>query len=157
MASLREKMREKPWIGWIVAGVLLAVAVALYFRGSIGDRGAYNPERMQEFVTIRYSDTGDEERLRRGTFEKRLRSEAAGLIDPAKGLINPKTQQPTGFLVDTRGWEETVARINEERKKLGSESAVTSRRRPDAPTELPPGLPPATEQPTATAPPTDPK
>jgi hypothetical protein len=158
MSSLREKMQEKPWIGWVVASVLLVVAVALFFRGSFAEKGAYNPERMREFVTIRYSDTGDEEKLRRGAFEKRLRSESSGLLDLSKGLLNPKTQQATGFLVDTEGWSETVNRINAERKRLGTEAAENSRRRPDAPTQLPAGFPPATEQPPAPpAAPADPK
>lgn len=152
MPSIREQLQKKPWLGWALAGVLMCLAVLLYFRNS-QSKGAYSPERMQEFVTIRYSDTGDEERIRRGAFEQRLRLEVQGLLDPSKGLVNPKTQQPTGFLVDTQGWDETVARINAERKRLGTDGNSAGRARPDAIQQLPAGLPPATEQPATTTPP----
>lgn len=127
MASVREALRSKPWIGWAVALVLFGISAFLIIRGN-RPRGAYSPERLREVVTIRYSDTGDEETMGRGDFERRLRLESSGVIDPGKGLTNPKTQQPTGFLIDAEGWKSTVDRINAERAKLGSTGATRSAR-----------------------------
>ena len=55
----------------------------------------------------------------RGRFEKELRMRG-GDLDPSKGLINPKTNQPTGFLFDKKEWEETVARLKGERDAVRS-------------------------------------
>lgn len=129
MASLRETLKSSPWIGWVVALALFGLAAYLYFGRGARTR-AYDPEQLKEFVTIRYADTGDEERMRRGAFEKMLRMQSPGMLDPSKGIINPKTNEPTGFLIDKDGWEETCKRINAERQKFGGGGAAA---RPDAP------------------------
>lgn len=128
MPSIRDVMQQKPWIGWAVALVLFAVSAFLIIRGNRGSGGSYSPERLREIVTIRYSDTGDEVKIGRGEFERRLRLESTGVIDVTKGLTNPKTQQPTGFLVDADGWKSTVDRINAERQKMGSTDAQRAAR-----------------------------
>lgn len=129
MPSIREVIQQRPWIGWVVALVLFGVSAFLVFRGN-GSGGAYSPEKLREIVTIRFSDTGEEVTMGRGDFERRLRLESSGIIDPAKGLLNPKTSQNTGFLVDVEGWRSTVDRINAERKKMGTDTAPPSSPRP---------------------------
>ncbi len=126
MPSVRETLNKSPWIGWTLAFVLLAASAYLYFtRGS--DVNAYNPERMREFVTVKYADTGETEKMPRGKFERALREANKGQLDGSKGLVNPKTGQPSGFLFDKDDWDTTIARINEERKRLqgDAEKAAT--------------------------------
>jgi hypothetical protein len=122
MPSLRETLNKSPWIGWALAFVLLGVSAYLYFSRTT-DVNAYNPERMREFVTVKFADTGEEERMPRGKFERALREAQKGQLDGSKGLVNPKTGQPTGFLFDKADWEETISRINDERKRLQGDAA----------------------------------
>ena len=129
MPSIREVVQQKPWIGWAVALVLFGVSELLIYPTN-KPSGGYSADRLREIVTIRFSDTGEELTMGRGDFERRLRLESSGLIDPAKGLLNPKTNQNTGFLVDVEGWNKTVERINQERKKLGTDTSGASTPRP---------------------------
>lgn len=116
MDRIRDFMNRSPWLGWVFAAVMLGVSVLLYMRMS-GSGDTYSPERMTEDVTIRFSDTGDEITMPRGRFEKELRMRG-GAIDPSKGIINPKTNEPTGFLFNKAEWDETVARLNTERESV---------------------------------------
>ncbi len=138
MAGIREAMQRKPWIGWALSVVLLAAAA--YFYVSRGrNLSAYNPDRMRESVTVKYADTGDEVQMPRGRFERALRESQQGAMDPAKGLINPKSGQPTGFLFDKTDWDETVARINKERAQLqgGAKDAKSAPATPKGVTTAP--------------------
>ncbi len=129
--GLRDAINQRPWLGWVVAGVILGLAVLIYIRRSSSD-SPYSPERMVQSVTIKYSDTGDEEQMPRGRFEKML-AEQPGKLDPAKGLLNPKTGQPTGFLYNKAEWEETCNRINAEKAAFGKGGQPA----PAAPTPAP--------------------
>jgi hypothetical protein len=122
LGSVREFMNKAPWAGWVVAGVLLLAAVYMFMRGQTGT-DPYSPERMTEMVTIRFTDTGDEITMPRGTMDKQLRHQGEKL-DPSKGIINPKTGQPTGFLFNKEEWEEMVARINSEKEQARKGSAL---------------------------------
>lgn len=113
--GIREFMNKKPWIGWLLAGILLVVASWRMFFGTAG-RGEFLPEQMAETVTIRFTDTGDEMRITRARLEYRLRTQD-GLIDATKGFINPKTGQPTGFLYNKETWESMIKRINEDKSE----------------------------------------
>ncbi len=137
MASPRELLNKSPWMGWALAGVLLLLAGYLYLsRGK--NTVAYSPDSMKEMVTIKFADTGDEILMPRGRFERQLREGAQGTLDASRGLINPKTQQPTGFLFNKSDWDETIARINKERKEAGTVGqSVQSVRRDDAPVAKP--------------------
>lgn len=115
MQAIRKKMEEKPWIGWVLAGVLLAAAVYLYISRSSTRSIEYGPDFMTQMVTVKYADTGEEVEMPRGRFEVMLRSVNQGQLDPTKGIINPATNQPTGFLFDKDEWRESVDRINRER------------------------------------------
>ena len=86
-------MAKYPWIGWIVALVILAVAVWVYMRRS-GASDTYSVESMTEMVTIKYTDTGEEVQMPRGRFEILLR-DRQGLIDKTTGVINPATGAAT--------------------------------------------------------------
>jgi hypothetical protein len=111
LSRLRESMAKSPWLGWVVALGILGVAIAMYFlRGGDAD-AVYSPEAMREKVTIRYTDTNEEVEIPRGRLDKMLRESA---LDPAKGLINPKTGQASGFLVNKREWEDMINRIKDE-------------------------------------------
>jgi hypothetical protein len=118
MQAARSLMRDKPWAGWAVAGLALAAAVFFFIRNQSANQGYSTPDRMQEMVTIKFMDTGDEETMPRGRLDKLLRSQQ-GTLDPEKGLINPKTNQPTGFPIDKDDWAAMIARINADRAQFG--------------------------------------
>jgi hypothetical protein len=120
---VRQLMNSKPWIGWAVAGVLLAGSAFMIIRGQTSGRDAYHPDRLQETVTVRFTDTGDEMTTTRGRLLRELTKDA-GQLDPSKGLINPKTGQPTGFLFDKEEWDAMVTRINAEKESFRKGSAI---------------------------------
>ncbi len=130
-------MRAYPWIGWTIAAIALGVAAYMYF-GQQGDIDPYNPDRMKQMVSVKFTDTGEVIELPRGRFERQLRDTNGGLLDPTKGITNPKTGQPTGFLFDKSDWEEVVARINGERTAAGiSDASPSPSSRPSVATPLP--------------------
>jgi hypothetical protein len=114
LAAIREFLNKKPWVGWALAVVLLGVSVFFYFRSRRAGEDPYSPARMTEMVTIRFTDTEDEMTIPRGRLDKELRRQGDQL-DPSKGIINPKTGKPTGFLFDKKEWDEWIARINKEK------------------------------------------
>ena len=129
VGTIREFLNKAPWAGWAVAGALLLASAFLFFRGQRGT-DPYSPERMQEMVTIRFTDTGEEVTMPRGAMDKQLRYQGEKL-DPSKGIINPKTGQPTGFLFDKEEWEEMVARINAEKEQFRNRSALSKSKTPE--------------------------
>lgn len=114
MANLRETLNAKPWIAWCVAGVFFVIALYMFFARMSPGGDMYNPERMLETVTIKYSDTGETEEMPRGRLIRELMLQS-GNIDPSKGIINKKTGQPTGFIFDKADWEAVVKQINEDK------------------------------------------
>lgn len=125
MNRIRDFMNRSPWLGWVFAAIMLGVSVTIFFKMN-GSSDTYSPERMTEDVTIRFSDTGDEITMPRGRFEKELRMRG-GAIDPSKGITNPKTNEPTGFLFNKSEWDETVARLNAERDSVAGSKPAASR------------------------------
>ena len=107
---MRELLKKYPWAGWVLAAALLGVTVWLWI-GRSANESPYSPERMQQSVTIKYTDTGETATMPRGRFEKMLR-EMGGKLDPNVGLLNPKTGKPTGFLFNQAEWDETIKRVN---------------------------------------------
>lgn len=116
MNKIREMLEKSPWMGWVVAGVILAIAVLLYIRRS-GGGDPYSPDRLTETVSIRFADTGEVVEMRRGEMEKDLRSRA-GRLDAGAGIINPKTGQATGFPYSKSDWEKTIDRLNSEKEAV---------------------------------------
>jgi hypothetical protein len=113
MRNFRSHAAKKPLLGWAVAAVCVGLTVVLWVRrGSTED--FYSPDRMQEMVTIKFTDTGDEIEMPRGRLDRELRR-SGGVLDPSKGVVNPKTGQPTGFPFNKNEWEQWIKRINEER------------------------------------------
>jgi hypothetical protein len=112
MNQIRELL-SKPAVGWSVAGIAILIAGAMFFR-SLFASSTYDLGTLSQEVTVRFMDTGDEIKLPRGEFEKQLRM-VTGNLTKDTGIPNPKTGKPTGVLVATREWEETVDRINAER------------------------------------------
>src|SRR5262245_9438458 len=106
---IRQFINSKPWLGWALAGVLLLVAVSMYF-GLRKSAGPYSVERMSERVTIKCIETGDEWEMTRGMMERELRGRGAS-VDPSEGITNPKTGKRTGFPFNKSDWEATVERI----------------------------------------------
>lgn len=148
MNSLREMLAKKPWLGWVLAGVFLCAAIAIYLKRT-GGEDPYSPSRMQEMVTIKFIDTGDEMEIPRGRLDKELRGR--GNLNPEEGVINPKTGKPTGFPFDKDEWSEWIKRINEEKAEASKAAAGKStgpvvRPTPPAP-ELPPAAPGAPSAP----------
>ena len=142
MPGLRQTIEQKPWIGWAIAGILFAAAIYFYMTRSSAASVQYGQEYMTKMVTVKFADTGDEMELPRGRFEKMIRESSQGALDPTKGIINPKTNQPTGFLFSKSDWDETIARINKERAELGvsgNSAAAAAEKAPAAP--VPPAAP----------------
>jgi hypothetical protein len=113
---VRDLLNKYPWLGWVIAGLLLGLSVWLYFARSRGS-GDYDPESMKEMLTVRYTDTDEVEKIPRGRLDQMLRRSGDSL-DPTKGIINPKTGKPTGFLVDEDEWTTMIERINREKDAL---------------------------------------
>lgn len=110
MGMLREKMAEKPMLGWGIASVLLIGAAILAFtRFSAKDE----TNQLTQMVTIRCTETGETWQVLRGVMEKELYLRPLP-VNPNEGLFNPKTGKKTGFPIDQ--WKETVERINKERE-----------------------------------------
>ncbi len=128
LTRIRELMNGSPWLGWVLAALILAASVVIYQRGQ-GGTDPYSPERMRETVTIRFTDTEDEIEMTRGQLDKELRRRGAQL-NPGEGIINPKTGKPTGFLFSKDEWETMIARINEEKASIRSAAAEKSAKRP---------------------------
>lgn len=126
MNRLRELLRQYPWAGWAVAGVLLLVAAFFAWRGR--GAGPYSLDRMTADLTIRCAETGEEWTVPRGRVEAELR-QRAGLIDTGQGLVNPKTGRATGFPV-AREWNDMVQRVNADKQAMLSRT-----RRAPAPPE----------------------
>jgi hypothetical protein len=116
LSRFREFVNKSPWLGWILAAVLLAVSVVFFMRGQRGT-DPYSPGRMQETVTIRFTDTNDEMTMTRGQMDRDLRKSGPKL-DPSVGIINPKTGKPTGFLFNKSEWDEMITRINREKEEI---------------------------------------
>jgi hypothetical protein len=121
-ARVREFLNKSPRVGWILALVLLCVSVFFFIRSRSTAAGPYSPDRMKEMVTIRFTDTDDEITMPRGRVDKELRLQGDHL-DPSKGILNPKTGKPTGFLFDKKEWDEMIARINKEKQDAKGRSA----------------------------------
>jgi hypothetical protein len=103
--------------------VLLLASVYLFIRGG-GGSDPYSPDRMKETVVIKFADTGDEVTMTRGQLDREMRR-SGDKLDPSKGVINPKTQAPTGFPFDKSEWDEMIARINQEKQEF--KKAATSK------------------------------
>src|SRR5262245_29275430 len=116
MPQWRETLNSKPWIGWAFAGVMLVVCAWVLLRQFTSGTDTYDPARMTEFVTVMYTDTGETEEIPRGRLIKMLLDQGGGKIDPTKGIINPKTKQPTGFLYNKAEWESLVKQLNDDRE-----------------------------------------
>lgn len=116
--GMRETMNEKPWLGWIVAALLFVVAAFFAWRSLSSGGDMYSADRMTEIVTIKFTDTDDTIEMPRGRLIKQL-LEQGGTLDPGKGLINPKTQQPTGFLFNKSEWDRMISELNADRAAAG--------------------------------------
>lgn len=110
---MRDVLNKYPWLGWVIALLLLGLSIWLYVARTRG-AGDYDPDRMKDMLTIRYTDTDEVEKIPRGRLDQMLRRSGDSL-DPTKGIINPKTGKPTGFLVDEDEWTTMIERINREK------------------------------------------
>ena len=111
--SIRTLLREKAYLGWTLAGLLLLLAVVLAFRAFRGTPSAYTFDRLTENVVIKDRETGEEWTMPRGRMEAIL-WDRGGKIDPSVGLPNPTTGKLTGF--PKSEWEATVERIKADRE-----------------------------------------
>jgi hypothetical protein len=143
MPNLRSLLKDSPWLGWVVAALCLGVAGYMTFR-QFRPADVMSPERMRDVLTIRYADTGEVVEIPRGRLDKMLRTQG-GLLDPNVGLINPKTNQPTGFLFNKDEWNDLVGRINADKKAMGIKDTAK-------PIVGPSTEPPKTDAPTTPAP-----
>lgn len=130
MPNVREFVNSKPWIGWALSGVLILVCAYILYARMNPQGDEYSVSRMTEMVTIKYTDTGKEEQIPRGRLIKMLLDQG-GPIDATKGIINPETKQPTGFIYDKDDWEALVKQLNEDR------AAASKPKTPGAPPAKP--------------------
>ena len=135
MNAIREFLQKSPWAGWVFAGLIFIAAVYLYFARTRGS-DPYTPDRMREMVSIKFADTGEVIEMPRGRLDKEIRGRG-DKVDPAVGIINPKTGQPTGFLFDSAEWTRMIERINKEkssvRDKAGGKTITSVPRPPVVP------------------------
>lgn len=116
--GLRSTLNERPWVGWVVAGIFATIAAFTIWRSS-GSNAPDSIERRSQMVTIRCTETGEEWTMNRGQFERMLLMEP-GMIDPTQGIPSKFADgRPTGVLVDTDEWTETVERINAMKRNVG--------------------------------------
>src|SRR4051794_954566 len=104
MPNIREFINKSSWMGWALAGILLAASVVIYVRGQHSE-DPYSPDRMKEMVTIKFTDTNEEVSMPRGQMDRELRRSGEKL-DPSAGILNPKTGKRTGFPFNKSEWEE---------------------------------------------------
>ncbi len=143
LANAREFMNKSPWMGWALAGLLLAFSAFWLMRGQRSS-DPYDPERMKDSVVIKFSDTGEEITMTRGELDRQMRR-SGDKLDMTQGVINPATGKATGFPFNKSEWEEMITRINAEKqefKKSSGNRSVVARK------ELPPTPPPAPQPPT---------
>lgn len=118
--GLRESINEKPWLGWVMAGIILVGAIVMYMRLTGGSSEVTSADRATEMVTIKFTDDGSEMQIPWGRVQLRLMEEQNGRVDPSKGLRNPKTGAFTGFPYDKASWEklcETINKVNDDLQK----------------------------------------
>jgi hypothetical protein len=111
--GIRDFLRSKPWLGWVLAAVLLFVCGWVWYRSLLGGSNLTSVDRMAQEITIKDRETGEEWTIARGRMELYL-WERQMPIDPNQGLPNPKTGKLTGF--PKSEWESTVDRITRERE-----------------------------------------
>jgi len=117
--GLRETLNEKPIIIRTFAFACVVIAIVLVWRSG-SDDAPDSVKRRSEIVTIRDTETGDEWTMNRGQFERLLLLQD-GEIDPKGGIPSKFSDgRPTGVLIDTRDWTETVTRINAMKEQIGS-------------------------------------
>ncbi|MEQ8771128.1 MAG: hypothetical protein RIB60_11540 [Phycisphaerales bacterium] len=116
--GLREVINSKPWLGWAVAGVAIAIGAFVLIR-NLTTQEPDSVERRSQEVTIRCTETGTEWTMNRGEFERLLMT-IPGEIDPSKGIPSPYAEgRLTGVLVDKDDWTEAVERINAAKRQFG--------------------------------------
>jgi hypothetical protein len=111
--GLRAQLEARPWLGWILAVVAIAAAVLMGLRSMRGSDASLSSNRMAETVTIRFTDTNETVTMTQGELARTLIMRG-GTIDGTKGIPNPKTGQPTGFLENRQAWEQIVNDLNKE-------------------------------------------
>lgn len=109
--TVRETLNSKPWIGWCVALVAVALAALFYFRGTT-DNAPDSVDTLSQSVTIRCTETGNEWEMNRGQLMEMLLLQP-GPIDPSRGIPSQFADgRPTGVIVDKDAWSETVEYVN---------------------------------------------
>ena len=114
--SIRDTINQKPWLGWTLAGAFLAVGLGYILWDRSSNRGAYSGERLQEIVTVKFTDDGSTMQIPRGRIEKMLAERPE--LKESEGITNPKTGKPTGFLYNEAEWKEMIARLKVEKGEV---------------------------------------
>lgn len=110
--TVRETLNSKPWIGWGVALVAIALAAVLFYRGTT-DNAPDSVDTLSQSVTIRCTETGNEWEMNRGQLMEMLLLQP-GPVDPTKGIPSKFAEgRPTGVIVDKGAWNETVDYVNQ--------------------------------------------
>jgi hypothetical protein len=112
---LRKIQETSPALMWMIVGVLLTVGVYLIVRQFTLQS---SQEALGAEVIIRFEDTGEEIKLQRGRLERLMLEQGVNeALDPTKGLINPKTNKPTGFPINRDYWNQLVHAVNDAMKR----------------------------------------
>ncbi len=115
--GLRESINQKPWLGWVMAGIILVGAIVMYMRLSGGSSSDFSSDRATDMITILYTDDQSTQELPRGRVLQQLMDRGAS-VDPNQGLKNPKTGAMTGFPIDKDGWNRMVEAVNKTNEDL---------------------------------------
>ncbi|HYD02035.1 MAG TPA: hypothetical protein VEB22_12475 [Phycisphaerales bacterium] len=126
MATLRDQLNARPWLGWAFAGVVTVAAVTMYFRMRSGSEGVLSGDTLTEEVTVKFTDTGETVKMLRGRLTRELLGKA-GKLDPAEGIVNPKTGKASGVLVSDGEWQRLVAEINALKDDAARNKAASNR------------------------------
>lgn len=114
--QIRKFVNDRPWMGWVVALVILVGSFFVY-RMLSGKGDPYSVDHLSEMVTLKCAETGLEWEMTRGEMELELR-QRQGMCKPTDGLRNPQTGKLTGFPFSKPEWEETITRLNGERQEV---------------------------------------
>ncbi|MFM9959125.1 MAG: hypothetical protein ACKVZJ_13760 [Phycisphaerales bacterium] len=115
---MRELLNRKPWLGYVLVGLLVAAGVYAYLFLAGSEQRSL--KKLGEMVTIRDTETGDEWTMVRGRMELELiQRSATETLSARVGLTNPKTGKPNGFPVDG-SWDEAIKRVNEQRAEANA-------------------------------------
>ncbi len=98
--------------------ILVGVVSVIVLSRIAGDKDPYSRERMSAMIELRCAETQEVWSMTRGRMEAELRGRP-GQLDATRGIASPFAEgRPSGFPTKSRIWDETIQRINDEKRAL---------------------------------------